>query len=333
MEKFDLSTQGNNFTLSKIEFKSVYEKRVAYAIIDSVSPHLKKQINKNKELQQQGKEVSYQVGMFDIDQITYLAKDLESNRQHYPLLRKAIDGLGRQIKIETEEDIITTRFIPKSKWNKRSETLLLNVDTELIQFLSDLTHGYTTLQIKTALSLGSMYSMKIYEIICKWRGKKKFYISLEDLRFYTNTLDIYPQPYDFKKNVLEIAKKELKENTDTDMVFNYKDVKDGRNIVGFDIYPIKTKNAFEEKIRKDNVSPRWELSKELIEALVVENILVKGKTLEIIKQWSSKVHDHNDKEMLYQINKFREAAERKQGLNQNYAAYIINCIKADIKQA
>lgn len=331
MKKFDLTTQSNNFTLSKIEFKNVYEKRIAYAIIDSVSPYLKKQINENKDLQQQGKEVNYQAGMFDIDQITYLAKDLEPNRQYYPLLRKAISGLGREIVIETEEEIITTRFILKSKWSKRAESLLLNVDKELIQFLSDLTHGYTTLQIKTALSLGSMYSMKIYEIICKWRGKKKFYISLEDLRFYTNTLNIYPQPYDFKKNVLEIAKKELKENTDTDMVFNYKDVKEGRNIIGFDIYPIKTKNAFEEQIIKENISPRWSLSKELIAALEQQKILVKGATLETIKEWSSKVHDHKDNDMIHQISKYVEAAERKFGIGKDYAAYIMSCIKRDIK--
>ncbi|PIS45479.1 MAG: hypothetical protein COT22_05035, partial [Ignavibacteria bacterium CG08_land_8_20_14_0_20_37_9] len=202
---------------------------------------------------------------------------------------------------------------------------------ELMQFLQDLTHGYTTYQIKTALSLSSIYSMKIYEIICKWRGLKKFYISIEDLRFYTNTIDKYDNVYDLKKRVLEAARKELKDNKDTDLQFNYKDHKEGRNIIGFYIYPIKTKNAFEEQKIKKSVSPRWDLSKELVTALEKQNILLKGATLEAIKEWSSKVHDHNDNDMIHQIGKYVEAAERKNGIGKNYAAYIMGCINRDIK--
>lgn len=323
----ETTAMSNNYVMSKINFKNIYEKRITYAIIDSVSPFLRNIITEKKK----GKEINYQKGMFNIDEITYRAKDLEPNRQHYPLLRKALKDLReKSINIETNEKFICTSIVLKWSFEKNSENINITVDKELIEFLQDITKGFALFQIKTAMSLSNSYSMKIYELLCSWRGKKKFYISLEDIRFITNTTDKYVQVGDFKKRVIELAQKDLKNNKETDLVFKYKDVKRGRNIIGFEIFPIKTKNAFEEQNIQNDVSFRWFLSKELSNALTEQGVLLKGQTLDIIKKWSNKVHNNNDNDMIYQIRKYVEAAERKFGEGENYAAYIMNCIKKDV---
>ena len=331
MEKNVISQISNNFVMSNITFDNVFEKRVVYALIDSVSPYLKTNVESLNELKKLGKETSYQQGLFDIDLITYKAKDLESNRSEYPILRQALLDLDRRIVIETEEETIATRFVPKFKWNKRSDLIEIQVDRELIQFLCDITGGYANAQIKTAISLKSHHSMKIYELLCSWRNKPKFNIKIEKLRFITGCLGIYSNAGEFKRRVLDVAMKELNNHADTDLKFKYKVKKEGVKVVSYDFYIIKTNKAYEEKKKQDEVSPRWSLSKELIDSLEKQNILVKGQTIETIKKWSSEVYNHNDNDMIHQIGKYVEAAERKFGEGKNYAAYIMNCIKKDIK--
>lgn len=321
-----LTIQSNNFTLSKVNFTSIHQKRIVYAIIDSISPYLKNELEGIKN----GKEANYEQGLFDIDRITYSAKNLEEHPQNYGKLREALDSLrGNNITIETDETVFGTSFILKYEWKKRNEQIILSIDRTLYSFLFDLSRGYTLLELKTALSLPSIYSMEIYELLAKWRGRPKFYISIKDLRFITNTTDKYPQVFDLKKRVLETAKRHLNQSLITDLRFDYKSKKEGRSVVGFWFYIIHTENSMESKTKIKNVSPRWVLSKKVIDEIKAIGIDLNGTITDFVLKFSL-IHNQDDEKIIEKLRYFEEKGEQAVGID-SMPAYVVKSIKNEIE--
>ena len=327
-ENKELTVQSNSITLSKINFGSIYQKRVLYAIIDSVSPHLKSAVTyslvKNNPI-----DINYEKCLFnEFDKVTYKARDLENSRQNYPLLRKALEELkGNTIKITNDKgDITGTSFVTKFKWLKGSDKIILTVDRELYEFLFELHKGYTLFQLKTAMSLPSIHSMKIYELIAKWRGKEKFYISIEDLRFVTDTLDKYKNNGNFKLKVLDAAKRHLDDNKDTDLRFDYEIVKKGRAIAGFNIYVVHTAKSREIKKELNSVSPNWFLPKTIQNVLESMKINVKGKTLEYLSSYFLLIKEDETK-MIEQLRFWESMALKNERTVQGY---VMNSVKNEL---
>ena len=299
-----------------------------YALVDSVSPYLQSTLENEKNIKN-GVQIAFEPGIFDIDKITYRAKDLESNPQQYNRLRTALKQLNaKYVEVVLENgDYLGSSMVLKWKFNPRSEIIEIAIDRELFQFLSDISKGYSLMHLKTALDLPSVYAMQMYELIAKWRSKPKFYIDIDDLRFQTNTENIYTKISDFKKNVLDVAKTQLDESTLTDLRFNYVHVKMGRRIVGFDIYVNKTDNAFERKKEINNVSPRFDIPKQMIIQLHEYGVLLKGKTTEIVKNYLIKVGDNL---AMDNFEKWRDDAIRLQ--KKSVAGHIVGAMKNQLKK-
>ncbi len=324
MDDIKLTAQSNELTMSKINFSNVYQKRIVYSIVDSLSPHLKNII----ETDSKGSEIGYEKGLFSVDKITYRLKDLEKNRQNYPLLKSAlIDLQSKNITIEKDDgDEIGTSMVLKYVWKKGAENVELTIDRELFEFLASITKGYTLYQLKTAMSLPSVYAMKIYELIAKWRTKPKFYISIDELRFITNTQKKYKTTGEFKKWVLDPSKKLLDKNTETDLRFNYEHVKKGKKIIGFNFYITKTGESFELKKLRNQISPRWVLPKEVINICEGLGISLKGKALEYIESLFEAYHKNSTK-LVEQIRFWEQLAYKKEI---EVARYVISCVKNEI---
>jgi plasmid replication initiation protein len=320
-----LTIQSNELTLSKINVTSVYQKRVLYAIVDSVSPFLKDHLSQiNNE---EGVELNYEKGLFEIDNITYRLRDIEPNHQNYTLLKKGLDDLLSQpINIETENELIGTSLVLKYKWNKRDEHIKITIDRDLYAFLTSISKGYTLFQLKTAMSLPSVYAMKLYELIAKWRGKPKFYIEIDKLRFLTNTLDKYKKNSDLIKRVLESSKNQLDQSTTTDLKFDYEPVKSGRKIVGFNIYVIKTENSYEFTKQKNTISPSWDLPRSIINVCKELEITLKGKSFEYFKDFYI-LNDKNETKVIEKLRYWESMARKNDKL---VAGYIIKSIKREI---
>ena len=328
----ELTAQSNELTLSKINFTSIYQKKVLYAIIDSISPHLKNKLAHIQNINK-GLEIKYEKGNIDIDRITYRARDLESLPQNYKHLRLAMKTLRDKSIFITKPNgnEIGTSLILRYEWEERKEIFELSIDMKLFQFLADISKGYSLFQLKTALSLPSIYAMNIYELLAKWRNKPKFFVSIDELRFITNTENKYAVISNFKARVLNTAKKHLDQSDITDLRFNYKDVKEGRSIIGFDIYIVKTNNAFEFQKALNQMSPRWVLSKKIIEVVKRFSIIPKGKTLKIIESYS-KYHNDDVSKIIEKINFYGKLAIEKEKMLNEIPAYIIVCLKNEMKK-
>jgi len=314
-----LTAQSNQITLSRSNF-TVPQRRILYAIIETISPFLKNGISKKC-----GREVSYQLGFFDISKIVYKASDL-SRADDYDELRKALEQLkNKNFFLNTKDMSFGSSLILKYKFDRRSEYVELAIDEELYNLCLDLNNGYTLYQTKVALSFTSVYAMKMYEILSNHRSSKTFSIGLVELRRLTNTENKYVMIKQFKERVLGIAKSQLDASDITDLKFKYKEKKKGKEIVGFDITIIKTDQSHEhEKFLSDNApSLRWDFSKPLLENFESYGIVLKGQNAELIKQCKARFGERGVAERLAQFAKIGETKN-------NLAAYVISCFKNEL---
>lgn len=333
MNTSKFTMQSNQVTLSKINLSNVYEKRLLNAFIDSLSPHLKGKIEEAKgvlkgaHLEEQRELV---FGANESITYTYKLSDVESNPQNYDRLRSAIKKLRK-----TDIDIVTsdgteiyTGLIEYAEINHRQEFFKARVSLTAYQFLCDLSKGYSLKNFKTALELKTIYSSCIYELLCKWRNKSTFQIDIEELRFITNTENKYPATKDFKKRVLDSAKKELDESDFTDLTFNYEDIKKGRSITGFRIHIFHTENdSLTVNKLTTEVSPNWDFNKAVIDYLNRNKINFNGANRELLKSFFKLKGTNLGLDFL---EKTKDTALRKS--RNNPQGYIIAAVKKQLEQ-
>lgn len=116
-----------------------------------------------------------------------------------------------------------------AKYKRRQATVSFKFSDELIPYLFDLKKQFTVYRLQNILRLNSVYSIRIYELLkqSEWIGGRE--INLNELKELLGIPTIYPMYNDFKRNVLEIARKEL--SSRSDISFNYREIKKRKRVV------------------------------------------------------------------------------------------------------
>ena len=127
-----------------------------------------------------------------------------------------------------------------------------------------------------------------------------------------------------KKRVLDTAKEQLDQSDITDLRFKYKDRRDGKRIIGFDIIVIKTDQSheYEKQISVNAPSLRWDFKKSLIDNFAIYGIIVKGETANTIKAYQGKFGEHK---LAQDLESFAKLAEKNKA--RSIPAYIMSCLK------
>jgi plasmid replication initiation protein len=161
-----------------------------------------------------------------------LAELLELNQKgYYAEVRKVIRSLQKQVFtiIDTTGGEIKSKdlnWFYRAEYNETKNTVSLKFAEDLKPFLLQLKENFTSYQLTNVIKLNSSYTLRLYEILKSKVFKKEFIISLSEL--YRMILNQYKRYTDFKKNVLERCKKEVKEKTD--ITFDYEEIKTGRKV-------------------------------------------------------------------------------------------------------
>ena len=122
---------------------------------------------------------------------------------------------------------------------KGNRTIRVRLSDVSLPYFFELKNNFTVMQLKSLLSCSSKYAKRLYALACQWRsvGFKKMEIlelkkmlELVDKKGYEQ----YENITDFKKNVLDIAKGQINENTDIE--FDYKLTKRGRSFHFITLY-------------------------------------------------------------------------------------------------
>lgn len=276
------SIQSNEITTSR-SILNIYERRVLNAIIQTVSEDIKAiaQYKVQAIDYWQDKEDSSSLVM------TFKASDIVKH-DRYRELRDALVSLkSKAVYIEKKSGTRVTGFLNWAELPDNSEYITLSIDKVFYETLFNLSNGYTIFQATVLNSLTSIHSTKIYEVLARFRDKDFVVLTVDELRRLTNCLDKYPLYGNFKKSVLEVAKKQLDLNQLTDIRFQYKEIRERQKVSKIQFSIIKTDNAHELALQKNTISPYWDFHRSLVDNARSLGINLKGKNLELFKEYKN----------------------------------------------
>lgn len=148
----------------------------------------------------------------------------------------------RDVEIDNENMWMNTGFVTMVKHDKRANMYEVEVSSEIMPCLVALAEKFTVYDLTVAISLKSGYSQRFYEFCCQYRNRvnKTFFLSVQELREKMILENKYPNAADFKRFVIDVAQKELKEaynKGQCDLWFDYQ-VKEtqGKKILSWFFY-------------------------------------------------------------------------------------------------
>ena len=175
----------------------------------------------------------------------------------YKSLKKAVMGLYRAewgyrfINAKGNIEVAYERFTQSAKYVENEATVKFMFANAIIPMLVELERNFTSYEIAQVANLQSRYAMRLYECLIRFKASKTLNITLDELRFRFGLLDTeYKVMSDFKKRVLDMAVKDINENTD--ITVKYDQHKQGRTITGFTFkFKQKAKTAKADKAERD----------------------------------------------------------------------------------
>lgn len=216
---------------------------------------------------------------------------LSGSTKYTELSKITKELLSKVIEIRAGEELIQVSWLSSAIYNRNKGTIDMRFDPLLKPFLLELSSKFTSYRLANVVKLKSTYAIRIYELLKQYEDLKERTISLENLRYYLDAMDVYPNYANFKQRVLKPSQKELEQKTD--ISFEFEEIKIGRKVqkIRFIIRSQKKKdndlvrfekkldqfqhpNTFEQKIKRfeercrEKVFPKvfkkWEEHKEIV---------------------------------------------------------------------
>ena len=166
-------------------------------------------------------KLEYTIHVQDIEAITGRKWNLKQ-------LREATESIGsRMFEIETPEQIRQIWLFSNVDYILGTGSFTVGINPKASPYFFELKNNFTAMQLKSVLNCSSKYAKRLYAIACQWRsvGSKRF--EIEELKKMLGLIDKKGNEQlveitAFKKFVLEIAKKQINENTDIEIDFELK---------------------------------------------------------------------------------------------------------------
>lgn len=171
-------------------------------------------------------KLEYIIHVHDIEAITGRKWNLKQ-------LREATENIGsRMFEIETKESIEQIWLFSRVKYLLGTGSFTVTLNPLASQYFFELKNNFTSLQLKSVLTCSSKYAKRLYGIACQWRsvGSKRF--EIEELKKMLGLIDKkgneqFDKISQLKERVLDIAKKQINENSDIEIDYELK--KKGRS--------------------------------------------------------------------------------------------------------
>jgi len=211
--------QSNTITQARYEFTKI-EKRIIYRII--------------KEIRKQYVTGELQSNLFNELVVCLTFKDLQEVSENTQLVYKSIRTLKtRSYEFDNDEEWLILGIINKARHIKTKGTWEITVDREMVAQFVELAKNYTEYSLTVAMSLRSEYSQRLYEYCSQFRSSGGFRMKVQDMKEKMRLVKKYDRYAGFKKYVLDVALKELKElykQGQCDLYFEYSEEKNGRSV-------------------------------------------------------------------------------------------------------
>ena len=164
----------------------------------------------------------------------------------YTEMKAILTGLKQKTWwVETAPNVESTvSWFNKVRTNKKSGTVTVRFDDDMMPYLLDLTKEnryFTHYQLKYILPMKSQYAIRLYELLKSYqRNNIEWFFDIDPLKKQLNC-DQYSNFKDFRRRVIEPAVAEINEFTDIKIAWDIE--KEGRKVSKVVFFMIGKKNA------------------------------------------------------------------------------------------
>lgn len=158
-------------------------------------------------------------------------------KNHYTYLINQIRSLQTSIKLyEDEKKITYVSLINDFTWYKESEFVTVEFSKKILPYLVDLNERFLQYDVYNVRGFNSKYGLILYEYLLSRERQERnkdheYFISMNDLRRLTGTMDKYERIDAFERKIVKVAMKDIN-NARVEFLMKYEKVKTGRNIIG-----------------------------------------------------------------------------------------------------
>lgn len=147
-------------------------------------------------------------------------------------LYKAADCLfDAEIILRTGDNVSRLRWVQKAVEKHAGDgAITLFWADDVLQYISQLKERFTGYKLRNIALLQSAHSIRIYELLMKWKSTGDCTITLVDFKYCLGISDKYLLYKDLNKWVIKPALRELNERSD--LKVTVEQVKQGRKVIG-----------------------------------------------------------------------------------------------------
>jgi len=212
----------SNNLIQKSRFQlTVQEQKIVLYLISKIKPDDK----------------SFMTTEFSITEFCRVCGIHDESGKNYKDIKSAIKALvDKSIWVTLEDGKETIlRWIDKPLIDKNAGTMQIKLDDLLKPYLLQLRENFTQFELLYTLAMKSQYSIRLYEILRSYEYKHKIEFHIDELKELLSA-SCYGRYPDFRRNVLEIAMKEIDALSDINV--SYEVVKQGRRYarIRFSVY-------------------------------------------------------------------------------------------------
>lgn len=257
---------------------------------------------------------------------------VKSNADYAYLREISKNLLSKVLILKKEESTLQTHWLESVEYFDGQGKVAMSFNPELKPFLIQLKNNFTKYNLKYAIHLKSMFSIRIYELLKQYEkiGHREFL--LPELRSHLGVKDgEYPLYGNFKAKVLVVAQKEL--NARTDICFDFEEFKFGRS-VGKIKFLIKSKSLQEVELAQAEIVPTVSVQDQEFERLATllpQDYREKESLRKLLKTWlGKKDFDYVARNIEYAndgSNAVKPGASTGRG--SNYRAYLSKALVGD----
>lgn len=162
-------------------------------------------------------------------EVTEITKLIGTNYDRYSEFKSIANGLMDKKIYFKDRPNLDVRWLASSEYVGEG-IIELEFSEKLIPYLLNLKKKFTRYQLKNIINFQNKHSLRIYELMKQYQNIGKRNFELEEFKKTLFLENQYDRIYDFRRFVLDPAKKEINENTDINI--SYETIKRGRKIVG-----------------------------------------------------------------------------------------------------
>lgn len=322
MSKIDIVNkeiiQSYLITTAKYSF-SVDEKRVLTAIISSLQDLLEGQKLVGK----------IERDIFDnVHIIAPMKEYIKEEKQNYKRVKEAFFSLNEKKFIYQDENIEEIiRLVEMPKAHKRGE-IEYTLNPKIVDCFLNFNKGYTKYQLSISLSLNSVYSMRLYELVSNQQNPITFKIDTLKEMFCLSTK--YKYNKDFINKVIIAAQTELNEKSP--WTFNFDIIKKGKRFDAIRFIPIYQPQHEDDNIKYTNakrqVSLMWIITDKELRDYLKNTCSFTDRELKNNAALLERAAQMYGEAILDKIREIQGRARTAK----NPKGYIINAIKQIVKE-